>query len=85
MPRRKRSNKRADYGLTREEVDRLLIEGVEPRDWCIIFDDDFDKALDLWDRHRDRIMTTAGSYGEQHLEPALKRAKARQERKQNVD
>jgi hypothetical protein len=81
MPRRKRIDKKADFGLTREEVDKLLIEGVEPRDWCVVFDDDWDRALALWERHRDRIMTTyAGSYGEERLEPALKRAKAKRER-----
>jgi hypothetical protein len=81
MPRRKRIDKRSDYGLTRAEVDALLIGGEEPQGWILVFDDDWDRALDLWERHRDRIMTTyAGSYGEERLEPALKRAKAKRER-----
>jgi hypothetical protein len=72
MPRRKRVDKRANYGLTREQVDALLISGDEPPGWNTIFDDDFFKALHLWERHRDRLAGQyAGTWGEQHLEPEL--------------
>jgi hypothetical protein len=71
MPRRKRTNKRADYGLSREEIDRLLISGEWPDGWAEgIFDTDWWAAVDLWEHHRDRIKSTyAGSYGEEHIEP----------------
>jgi hypothetical protein len=45
MPRRRRRDKRADYGLTREQVDALLTSGEEPPGWNTIFDDDFSKRF----------------------------------------